>query len=188
VEQAKDCLLDIVVVEFSRWSGLTREESFLASFLERPEVPAMGLFGNSEKAANDSASHPLATCQDDHRAIAIGEPTIIEVMKQSFKIAKITDCVTHRLQTYIFLEDCTHPLEGKQLSLSRRLRIAVVEFSRQCGLTREESFSPPSSNVRRYLRWVFLVIPRNLQTIPLLTPWRLAKMAIERLRSESRPS
>jgi len=31
-------------------------------------------------------------------------------MEQYFNIAKITDRVMHRIQTYVFLEDGTHPL------------------------------------------------------------------------------
>ena len=64
----------------------------------------------------------------------------------------------------------------------------IVELSGRLDLTREQRIVAPVFEDRRYFRRDLLAISRKLRSLPLLSPRRLARTTIDRLRSDRRPS
>ena len=68
--------------------------------------------------------------EDDHGPVPVGEPSIIEALKQGLHIGNITNFAAQHIEVDVFLEDGAHPFEGglprthrqKKLPPKRRYR------------------------------------------------------------------
>ena len=105
MQEAKDRLLDRLIVKFSGRVDLTRKQRALPAGLERPEVFAIGFLVDPEEAAHRASAQPMAAPENRHGPITVRQTPVVKAVKQGRDVGKIADFPTKRIQADLLLDE-----------------------------------------------------------------------------------